>query len=366
MSFEILSEDRNARCGKLRTAHGIVETPAFMPVATKGGVKTLASEEVLALGTQAIIANAFLLYLKPGLEVISRAGSLHKFMNWNGSIFTDSGGFQMLRENFLAQMSKRGATFRSPFDGSRHLFTPEKCVEVQAALGSDVAMVLDDLPPYGSTEEATIASLQRTHDWARRSKEAHKSEKQLLFAIVQGGVFPELRRKSAEALASMDFDGYGVGGLSIGEPKAAMLQILEYTNSLLPKEKPRYLMGVGSPVEIFESIARGVDIFDSAFPTRNARHCSVYTRLGSYNITRGKYAGDFSPLEENCKCFACRSYSRAYIAHLLKVHELLGMRLITIHNLHFLQKLMQEAREAIAQGEFSKLKQELEKSYGRK
>lgn len=354
--FKIIHEDGDARVGKLYTAHGAVDTPAFLPVATKGSVKTLSSEELVETHAQALIANAFLLYLKPGIEVITETGSLHEFMNWRRCIFTDSGGYQMLRQGFLRGVTRKGISFRSPFDEARHLLTPEKCIEIQQSLGSDVAMVLDDCPPYESIYEHVRDSLSRTLDWAERCKKAHSGEGQQLFAIIQGGVFEDLRRKGAEKLAELNFDGYGIGGLSIGEPKKIMLETLKHTVPLIPEEKPRYLMGVGSPAELLESISLGIDIFDSAFPTRNARHNTVYTESGKYSVTKGRFAQDFSPLEEGCKCYACRNYSRAYVNHLLRVYETLGMRLVTIHNLYSIQNLMREARKAIASGEFEEFK----------
>lgn len=362
--FEVVGEDENARAGKLHTAHGTVDTPCFMPVATKGSVKTLSSDELGDMDIEAIISNAFVLYLKPGIDVIEKAGGLHRFMNWDRTLFTDSGGFQMLKKEFVFNVSEKGVMFRSPFDDTRHMFTPEKCVEVQEVLESDVVMVLDDCPPYGKDHKHMRDSIMRTTNWAKRSKVAHKHKKQLLFAIVQGGVFRNLREKSATSLVEMDFDGYGIGGLSIGETRKKMFEVLEYTLPLLPEEKPRYLMGVGSPGELLESISLGVDIFDSAFPTRNARHNAVYTRNGSYNITRGKYTNDFSPLEEGCNCYACQKYTRAYVRHLMVVYEMLGMRLITIHNLHFLRELMRKTRETVLENRFSKFKKEFNKIMG--
>jgi queuine tRNA-ribosyltransferase len=356
--FELISEDKDARAAKLKTTHGIVETPCFMPVATKGSVKTLSSAELETLGIEALISNAFVLYLKPGTEVIEEAGGIHNFMNFDGTIFTDSGGFQILRDEFAPEVTDNGVTFRSPFDNTKHLFTPEKCIEVQGKIGSDVAMVLDDCPHYGNDHSHVEASVIRTTDWAIRCRDAHKNKRQLLFAIVQGGTFRDLREKSAKSLVELDFDGYGIGGLSIGEPKEKMLGVMEYTLPLLPKERPRYLMGLGSPVELLESISLGTDIFDSAFPTRNARHNSVYTTNGKYNITRGKYSKDFAPLERGCACHACENYTRAYIRHLMLTHEMLGMRLITIHNLHFLKELMKKARSAIVENNFQKFKHE--------
>ncbi len=349
--FRLIHRDKKtgARAGRLYTRHGAIDTPAFMPVATKAGVKTLSSEEVLETKAQAIIANAFLLYLKPGVEAVEGAGGLHGFMHWPRVIFTDSGGFQVLRKGLFQGVSKRGITFRSPFDESRHLFTPGVCAQVQARLGSDVAMALDDCPPYGTGPEAAGKAVARTARWAEEFKASGRGE---LFAIVQGGVYRDLREESARGLVEIGFDGYGIGGLSIGEPKAVMFRVLEETVPLLPEGKPRYLMGVGSPRELLRAIALGVDIFDSAFPTRNARHNAAYTWSGRLNLSKGRYSRDGQPIERGCRCGACRNYSRAYINHLLKVQEGLGMRLVTIHNLTFFQELMEGAREAILRDGF--------------
>lgn len=362
--FSIVSEDTGskARVGRLRTRHGEVETPCFMPVATKASIKTLGSEEAVEAGVKAIIANAFLLYLRPGVEVIKNAGGLHAFMNWGNVIFTDSGGFQVLRRDFLLGASKRGLHLRSPFDDSRHILTPEKCIEVQQALGSDVAMVLDDIAPYGSDRARTSEAVRRTLDWARRCKEAHSDEEQGLFAIAQGGVFGDLREDCERALVDLDFDGYGIGGLSIGEPEGEMYALLERTR--LPSDKPRYLMGVGSPPQLLEAIARGVDLFDSAFPTRNARHNTVYTWRGKYDLSRAKYERDPMSLEDGCECKACKHYTRAYIHHLVRVREILGMKLVTLHNLSFIQRLLARARDSIAEGESGRFKEEFISNYG--
>lgn len=360
--FVIKGEDGDARAGVLRTRHGKIETPAFLPVATKGSVKTLDSDEVAAAGAQGIIANAFLLYLRPGVEVVSRAGGLHEFMRWRRVIFTDSGGFQMLRKDFLLKISKRGVTFQSPFDKSRHLFSPETCMEVQDALGSDIAMALDDLPPYGSGYPRTVESVKRTIEWAERCLEARKNAQ--LFAILQGGVYPELRERCARRLVKLDFQGYGIGGLSIGEPRETTYRVLEESTALIPPDRPRYLMGVGSPVEMLKAVSMGVDIFDSAYPTRNARHSTAYTSEGKLNLSKGRYREDFSPIEEGCRCGACEKYSRSYINYLLKVHETLGMRLITLHNLFFTHSLLTRVRESIQRGEFKEVVEEMEQAYG--
>ncbi len=363
--FELICKDEEtgARVGKLHTAHGIVDAPAFMPVATKASVKTLSSGELINLGTQAIISNAFILYLRPGVEIVKMAGGLHRFMNFNGAIFTDSGGFQMLNDKLLIQVSKKGAVFQSPFDSTKHRFTPEKCIEVQMELGSDVAMVLDDCPPYTRDYEQVKLSTQRTGEWARIAMEAHRKEDQALFCIIQGGIFPDLRRRSAEALVAMDFEGYAIGGLCIGEPKNLMYEVLDYTVPLIPEDKIRYLMGVGAPLDLLDSISKGIDLFDSVYPTRNARHSLAYTHRGKFSLRRGRYAGDFSPIDEDCNCSACKNYTRAYIHHLLKVNEMLGMRLVTVHNLFFLQELLSNARKAILNGEFPEYKKEVKEAY---
>lgn len=349
--FKLIATENQARVGKLYTNHGVMETPCFMPVATKGCVKTLSSRELEELEINAIISNAFLLYLKPGIETIENCGGIHNFMNFKKTIFTDSGGFQIIREGFQPKISKKGIMLRSPFDNSKHLLTPEKCMQIQGSLNSDVAMVLDECPPYGLQYKDYVESVERTIKWAEECKK-NKNKKQLLFGIVQGGTFRDLREKCIEKLVSLDFDGYAIGGLSVGEPKIKMFETLEFSVKLLPKQKPRYLMGVGSPRDLIKCISLGIDIFDSSFPTRNARHGEVYTKNGKYNITKNKFKNDFSPLEEGCRCFTCREYTRAYIHHLFKVNEFLGMRLTTIHNLYHFQSLMKEIREAIKSGEF--------------
>lgn len=365
MSFEILDEDdkTDARLGKFQTKHGYIDTPAFMPVATKATVKTLSNDELLEIGTQAIIANAFLLYLRPGMEVLNEAGGIHGFMNWDRTIFTDSGGFQMLNEDMLLKVGSSGVVFKSPFDGSRHDFTPEKCAQVQVDLGSDVAMVLDDCPAYGSSFDEVQTSMKRTLEWARRFKDAHKSDEQLVFGITQGGVFKELRTECTNALVEMDFDGYAVGGLSIGEPKDVMNEVLRYSTPLLPEGKPRYLMGVGSPEDMLEAISLGVDIFDSAFPTRNARHNTVYTKKGKVNLGKEHHNKNFGPIDQGCGCYTCRNHTLAYVNHLLREFEWLGLRLTTLHNLYFLENLMKEARNSIKNGALSDFKDEFLRSY---
>ncbi len=356
--YELIHNDKitGARAGRLQTVHGIIDTPAFMPVATKATVKTLASEELYDMGTQALISNAFHLFLSPGMEVIQKADDLHMFMNWKRAIFTDSGGFQMIRKDFPFKVTDEGISYKNPRDGKKYSYTPELCLENQKILGSDVAMILDECPAYGSEYSVVEASVERTIQWAKRSKNVDKKEGQLFFAILQGGTFEELRRKCAEALIGMEFDGYGIGGLSIGEPKETMNEVLKYSVPLVPEDKPRYLMGVGSPVELVEAIEAGVDIFDSAFPTRNARHGTLMTSGGNIDIARSKFALDLTPVDENCGCYTCRNYTKAYLHHLFKESELLVLRLASIHNLHFIQTIVKGAREAILEDRFFEFK----------
>ncbi|VVB88681.1 tRNA-guanine(15) transglycosylase [uncultured archaeon] len=356
--YELIHKDKNtgARAGVLRTAHGIIETPAFMPVATKATVKTLIPEELGNMGTQAIISNAFHLFLSPGMDIIRGAGGLHKFMHWEHAIFTDSGGFQMIRRDFPFKITDDGITYKNPRDGKKYSYTPEICLENQKILGSDVAMILDECPPYGSEYDVVEASVRRTIEWAKRAKDVEKRADQLIFAILQGGIFAAIREKCATELVAMDFDGYGIGGLSIGEPKEIMNEVLKYSVPFVPEDKARYLMGVGSPVELLDSIESGVDIFDSAFPTRNARHQTLMTGKGDIDIARGKFAADFTPVDEECGCYTCRNYTRAYLHHLFRESELLALRLASIHNLHYVQSIVKGARKAILEDGFVEFK----------
>jgi len=363
--FELIHTDKNtgARAGKLRTNHGIIDTPAFMPVATKAAVKTITPDELYDMGTQVLISNAFHLLLAPCIETINKAGGLHRFMNWKGGIFTDSGGFQMIRKDFPFKITDEGITYKNLRDGKKYSYTPEVCLENQKLLGSDVAMILDECPAYGSDHNAIETSMERTILWAQRAKDVEPNQGQLFFAILQGGTFAELRKTCAERLIEMNFDGYGIGGLSIGEPKEIMNDVLRLCVPLVPDYKPRYLMGVGSPLEILNAIECGIDIFDSAFPTRNARHQTLMTRSGNIDIARGKFALDLVPIEENCRCYTCKNYTRAYLHHLFKESELLALRLASIHNLHFLQSLIQEAREAILEDNFAVFKKDITANY---
>ena len=354
-------DDTGARAGVLITRHGDIATPAFMPVATRAAVRTLDSEDITTTGTEMLISNAFLLHLRPGNEVISEAGGLHGLMNFNGAIFTDSGGFQMIRKGFLLRLSDDGIVLRSPYDGQRIKVRPEDVVEWMEYQRPDIGMMLDDLPPHGSDTERQRDSVRRTLLWAGRAKKKHDNrepgnEGVRLFGILQGGTDPVLRKKCIEGMVRLDFDGYGIGGLSIGETEVEMMEMVRLTTSLLPEEKPVYLMGVGSPVELLNSIGAGVDIFDSVFPARHARHKTVLTRHGAYSIKSPKNAGNFSPLEEGCGCPVCRRYTRAYIHHLVRTGEFGWMRLVTIHNLYFIQNLLSGARKAIERNEFREFK----------
>jgi queuine tRNA-ribosyltransferase len=358
----------NARFAEFETVHGLIKTPAFMPVATKAYVKTMAPQDLIEMGTEVLIANSFLLYLRPGLDIIEEACGLHEFMKWPRAIFTDSGGFQMIRPDFHAKVDEPGITFQSPFDGTKHLFTPELCTEVQVRLGVDVAMVLDHCPSYGSDPDEIRKATKQTTAWAERclrrleeikEEMTHKDKLPKLFGIVQGGLDPNLRRWSAESLTKLDFDGFGIGGLSIGEPKKSMHNILKQQVPMLPEDKPRYLMGVGSPEDLLECISIGIDIFDSVFPTRNARHGTVHTSTGNINVNRAPYSKQYKLLDEDCRCATCSAgFTRAYINHLIKNYSILGMRLATIHNLFFIQNLLSEARSRIEDDTFLEFKSE--------
>mgnify|MGYP000877805146 FL=1 len=367
INFELLKESKDsmARLGRLHTPHGIIETPVFMPVGTRATVKAMTPEEVKDLGAQIILSNTYHLYLKPGHDLIREAGGLHKFMNWHGPILTDSGGFQVFSLGDLRKIKEEGVQFRSHIDGSKHFISPEKSIEVQNALGSDIMMAFDECAPYPSTYEYVKNSMERTTRWAKRCKDYHKDwDRQALFGIVQGGMYKDLRHESAEALVDMDFSGYAVGGLSVGEPKDLMCDVLEYTTPLLPRTKPRYLMGVGTPDYLFEAVTRGIDMADCVLPTRIARNGTALTSHGKMVMRNAKYTRDFNKLDSECDCYTCRNYSRAYIRHLINVDEILGARLLTIHNLNFLIKLMDNIRESIKEDRFIEYKQEFYEKYG--
>ena len=351
LKFEILAQDGGARLGRVVTAHSTIETPVFMPVGTQATEKTATPEEVWDTGSRILLANTYHLYLRPGHALVKEAGGLHTFMNWPGSILTDSGGFQVF--SLAPKVTDEGAEFCSHIDGSRHFFTPEKVMEIEMSLGSDIAMVFDECSPADASYDRAYKAMQRTYAWAKRCKAAHSHEYQNLFGIVQGGVYADLRLESAKQITSLDFPGYGIGGLSVGEPKEKMYELLEVLDPVLPTEKPRYLMGVGSPDCLVEGVKRGVDMFDCVLPTRIARNGTVFHPTGKLVLRNATYAHDFAPIDENCGCYACRNYSRAYIRHLLKAGEVLGIRLTTMHNLWFLQRLMADIRESIQAGTFA-------------
>ncbi|MDP2954192.1 MAG: tRNA guanosine(34) transglycosylase Tgt, partial [Chloroflexota bacterium] len=329
-------------------------TPAFMPVASQGSVKSLSPEELTALGAQMLLANAYHLYLRPGAEVVRGLGGLHRFMGWSGPILTDSGGFQVFSLGHLRRLDEEGILFRSHLDGSQHLLTPEKCIQVQEELGADIIMALDECPPYPSDEESLRQAVERTERWAERCLRAHRPVSQYgaLFGIVQGGTDPELRRRAARGIASLGFAGYGLGGLSLGEPKELTWAAVRETVACLPPHQPRYLMGVGSPEDLWEGVSLGVDLFDCVLPTRVARNGSFFTREGRRNIRNAAFAREEGPLEPGCDCYTCRTFSAAYLHHLFKGEELLAYRLATIHNLRFIMRLMEEVRLSIGQGSF--------------
>lgn len=357
-SYTLLKQDGAARAGLIQTAHGEIRTPVFMPVGTQATVKSMTPRDLAEVGAQIILSNTYHLYLRPGHELVAAAGGLHGFMNWQRPILTDSGGFQVFSLAKLRDIGEDGVAFRSHIDGSRHFFTPEKVMEIEEALGADIAMAFDVCSPYPAPREQIAAALEKTTRWAARCKACHTREDQALFGIVQGGLFHDLRRQSARELIELDFPGYGIGGLSVGEPKPLMYECLDELLPIMPKDKPRYLMGVGSPDCLVEGVARGIDMFDCVLPTRIARNGTVFTRLGKLVVRNAEYARDFSPLEEGCGCYACRNFSRAYIRHLIKANEILGLRLTTIHNLHFLLHLMEEIRQSIMAGTFGEFYKE--------
>ncbi len=353
--WSCLYRDGNARVGRLFTPHGKVTTPVFMPVGTRASVKALSPHDLESIGAEIILGNTYHLYLRPGDELIKEMGGLHTFALWHRPILTDSGGFQVFSLSSLRQINEEGVIFRSHLDGSKHLFTPEKVIKIQENLGSDIMMVLDECVSYGESYEYTLKSVDLTTSWARRCYNAKTSSTQLLFGIVQGGFFKELRTKSALELADIPFEGLAIGGLSVGEPKDIMMEILEHTIKLLPEDKPRYLMGVGKPMDILRAIEMGVDMFDCVLPTRNARNGTLFTSIGKINIKRKEYEKDESPLDPVCNCYTCKHYSRAYLRHLYTTKELLSYRLNTIHNLAFYVSLIKEARRAIRMGRLHSL-----------
>ena len=357
-SFQLKTTDGKARRGLLKTPHGDIETPAFMPVGTQATVKTLSPEEIRESGSQIILGNTYHLYLRPGHELIAKLGGLHKFMNWSGPILTDSGGFQVFSLKGLNKVSEEGVSFQSHLDGSRHMITPELAIEIQQALGSDIIMCFDEPPSYPSDKFKIKDAMDRTTRWEERCKKAKTNPHQALFGITQGGTDPDLRVESARQIMNIGFDGYAIGGLSVGESRTLMLEMTGITASVLPVEKPRYLMGVGTPEDIVEAVALGVDMFDCVMPTRNARNGTLFTSTGKININNSVHTNDPSPLDAKCGCITCKNYSRAYLRHLFISHEILGLRLNTIHNITYYQDLMKGIRNAIVSGEYEKFVKE--------
>ncbi|MCX6803577.1 MAG: tRNA guanosine(34) transglycosylase Tgt [Candidatus Diapherotrites archaeon] len=370
--FELISESNSssARVGFLRIAHGKIQTPFFMPVATKGAVKFVTHKELQnEMNVECLISNAFINYLKPGLGTISAAGGLHKFMSWDKSLFTDSGGFQLILDHFVHKISDKGVSFRNPFDKSIELISPEKAVHIQNSLGSDVAMCLDHQPAFGKTRADYLDSLIRTIGWAQECKKAHDSNEnkinpsQLLFGITQGGTHADLRVKAAHAMCEIGFDGIALGGFGIGEAQSDLYNIISASKKVILKEKPVYVMGIGSPIELLNAISNGADIFDSVYPTRMARHGLIFTHKGQFKIDKSVHKNSFAPLDPACSCFVCKNHSRAYLHHLFKTHEQNGLMLLSYHNTFFITNLLKEIRVAIRENTFEKFKKEFELSY---
>ncbi|CUT04756.1 tRNA guanosine(34) transglycosylase Tgt [Candidatus Kryptobacter tengchongensis] len=358
--FELVAVDTktSARAGLIYTDHGVIETPVFMPVGTQGTVKAVEQRELIEIGARIILGNTYHLYLRPGIDIIYKAGGLHKFISWDRGILTDSGGFQIFSLAQFRKISKDGVKFQSHIDGSYHFFTPESVVEIQRILGSDIMMCLDECTPYPCDYDYAFKSNQLTIEWAKRAREKFDNTEplyghsQAIFGIVQGSIYPEIRAKSVEELLKLEFDGYAIGGLAVGEPVEIMYQITEFTASLLPQNKPRYLMGVGTPENILESISRGIDMFDCVIPTRNGRNATLYTRNGKFSIKNAIYKEDFTPVDPECNCYTCRNFTKAYLRHLFNADEILALQLASIHNLAFYIWLVGEARKHIVQGDF--------------
>lgn len=354
-----------ARLGKIETPHGTFETPMFMPVGTLASVKTMAPEELEEMGAGIILSNTYHLWLRPGEDIVDEAGGLHEFMNWDRGILTDSGGFQVFSLSDMRDIKEEGVHFRSHLDGSKLFLSPEKAIQIQNKLGSDIMMSFDECPPFDESYDYVKKSVERTSRWAERGLKAHeKLNKQGLFGIVQGAGFEDLRKQSAKDLVSMDFSGYSIGGLSVGEPKKEMYRVLDFTTPLLPENKPRYLMGVGTPDALIEGVIRGIDMFDCVLPTRIARNGTTMTSKGRIVIKNAEYARDYRPLDENCNCYTCRNYSRAYIRHLIKSDETFGLRLTSYHNLYFLLDLMKKVRQAIREDNLLEFKESFFEEYG--
>jgi queuine tRNA-ribosyltransferase len=363
---KVISEDGHARIGELHTQHGMIPTPAFMPVGTAATVKSLTPEDLTGMGSKIILGNAYHLFLRPGHKLIEELGGLHKFMGWEGAILTDSGGFQVMSLSELRKVTPDGVEFASHLDGSRHFLSPEVSMEIQRALGSDIVMAFDECVKHPATKDEVAKSLKLTTDWERRSRAVKLKDHQGLFGILQGGMYPDLRAAHFDMIKELDFEGWAIGGLSVGEPPPLMYEVLDTTVPLLPKDKVRYLMGVGTPEDLVEAVYRGVDIFDCVMPTRNARNGTLFTSQGKVHIKNARFLRDSEPLDSACYCYTCRKYSRAYLRHLFVSGEILAARLNTIHNLHFYLKLMEGIREAIAARQFSEFRDRFLKSYAKK
>jgi queuine tRNA-ribosyltransferase len=364
-SFEVLKKSKNKgpRTGRIFTAHGVVNTPVFIPVGTQATVKTLSPKELEEAGVELVLSNTYYLFLRPGVEIIEKAGGLHKFMGWNKPIITDSGGYQVFSLADLREISEQGVEFQSHIDGSRHFLSPEKIIEIQISLASDIIMCFDECIPYPCEKDYALQSMELTLRWARRCKKEfnHRSlqpNSQWLFGIIQGGMHKDLRKRSVLETIEIGFEGYAIGGLSVGEPQDLRNEILEFTIPLLPEGKPRYLMGVGEPQELWEAVEKGIDMFDCAMPTRNARNGQVFTSRGKVVIKNAQYKEDFGPLDPECECYTCRHFSRAYLCHLFRAGEILALRLNTLHNIHYMVKLFRQIRQAIEEDRYEEAKRE--------
>ena len=362
--FKLTKKDLHskARLGKITTPHGQIATPVFMPVGTQATVKAMTPEELKDIGVEILLSNTYHLYLRPGHELIRDMCGLHQFMHWDRPILTDSGGYQVFSHNELRKIKEEGVYFQSHLDGSKHFLSPEKVIEIQEALGADIIMCLDECTPYPATFDYIVTSMELTHRWANRCKEAKKKEVQALFGIVQGGMFQDLRKQSAKEITKIGFDGYAIGGLSVGEDKVLMYEMVDAAIPYLPDDKPRYLMGVGTPEDLVEGVARGVDMFDCVMPTRNARNGTLFTKQGKLGIRNAQYANDHKPVEDDCGCYTCENYSRAYLRHLFVANEILAARLGTTHNLYYYTNLMWGMRKAIEEDRFGEFKKEFYKN----
>ena len=366
IKYELIKNDGKARLGKLKTNYGTFDTPMFMPVGTLANVKTLTPEELYNMNSAVILSNTYHLWLRPGEDIVDKAGGLHKFMNYNGPILTDSGGFQVFSLAKKKDISEEGVVFKSHIDGKKLFLTPELSIQIQNKLDSDIAMSFDECIPYPASYEYAKASTERTIRWAKRGLSVHNNPNQSLFGIVQGGEFEDLRKYSALETVKLNFDGYSIGGTSVGEDKDTMYKMIDYAIKYLPIDKPRYLMGVGEPIDLLEGVERGIDMFDCVLPTRLARHGNAFTRNGRINLKNLKYKEDFTPIEDNCDCYTCKNYTKAYIRHLITCNEMLGGRLLSIHNIRFLIKEMEEIREAIKNDNFKNYKEKFISDYQNK